>query len=585
MKQKEKRDNNTLTLLLRTLRISLPYWPFAALGSSVTMGRMYISALFSGMLMQFVVELFNGNRSMWQGMGGLYLTYVAFAVLLWTGSIVGDWSVGKIHNRLQGRLMMDWLQTQETVCNTQHSGDVFTKLTHDARQVSMLFQANYVSVLLIPIVNGVAALVTVWIVEWRLALVSLLIGAVATTITLLYSPIIRKRAKAYTDTIGTMNKSLTNIIAGAIPVRLFSLQQRMDERYYEDCNRAKDAMVAWSQKTFATMYINSNLSAVATLVFIVYGIYLASQGTLAFSAVVLVLPMQPLVNELLSGMGSAWNYLAGVMASGERIFTITDYPKEPVSTAGEPVFQTEPPIMTADGITFAYQDHRVLNNLSFTLPKGRIVALVGESGSGKSTLLRVMNRYIEPQTGSVYLQGAHSQQCPLSRWREAVVMVEQESAMFNRSIGDNIAMGMWGSGEIPQTWEVEKAAKQVYIHDFICTLPNGYATVAGEEGAALSGGQRQRIAIARAFLSKATVLLLDEPTSALDAESEILIHKALQELSATKTIVMATHRLSALRTADEIWVLRKGRIVEVGAMDELQRRGGEFARLFGGAAE
>jgi ATP-binding cassette, subfamily B, bacterial len=229
-----------------------------------------------------------------------------------------------------------------------------------------------------------------------------------------------------------------------------------------------------------------------------------------------------------------------------------------------------------EDVWFGYEPGRaVLRGVSFRAGRGEVVAVVGPTGAGKSTLAGLLPRFFDPDRGRVLLDGRDLRDLRLVSVRGSVSLVLQESFLFPFSIAENIAYGRPGASRE----EVVAAARAANAHEFVSALPDGYETVVGERGATLSGGERQRLAIARALLKDAPVLVLDEPTSALDAETERLLLDALERLMVGRTTVVIAHRLSTVRRADRILVLRDGVVEEQGGHDELIALGGSYARM------
>ena len=228
-----------------------------------------------------------------------------------------------------------------------------------------------------------------------------------------------------------------------------------------------------------------------------------------------------------------------------------------------------------ENVTFRYETEDVLKNISFTIPKGKTVALVGQSGSGKSTIADLVPRFYDTTSGDVLLDGVSLKKLKAKDIRSFMGIVSQESILFNDTIAGNIALG----DSNPDLTRVEEAAKIANAHEFISNLENGYLQNIGERGMKLSGGQRQRVCIARAVYKNPPVLILDEATSALDTESEKLVQDSLSSLMKNRTTLVVAHRLSTIQHADEILVLQKGEIVERGNHTDLYAANGVYRKL------
>jgi ATP-binding cassette, subfamily B, bacterial HlyB/CyaB len=210
------------------------------------------------------------------------------------------------------------------------------------------------------------------------------------------------------------------------------------------------------------------------------------------------------------------------------------------------------------------------------VPAGQLVGIVGPSGSGKSTLAKLVQRLYVPESGRVLVDGVDLAQVDPAWLRRQIGVVLQDNVLFNRSVRDNIAL----ADPAMPTERVIAAAKLAGAHDFVLELPEAYDTIVGERGSSLSGGQRQRIAIARALISDPRILIFDEATSALDYESERMVQHNMAQIAEGRTVFVIAHRLSALRMADRIITIERGRLIEDGAHDELIKTGGRYATLY-----
>ena len=227
------------------------------------------------------------------------------------------------------------------------------------------------------------------------------------------------------------------------------------------------------------------------------------------------------------------------------------------------------------GFTYAGSQRAALNDIWLEVPRGKIIALVGASGAGKSTLVDLLSRFYDVSEGKILLDGADLRDYKIRDLRSLMGIVTQEPVLFNDTIFNNIAFGV----ENASREAVEQAARVAHAHDFIMETPDSYDTNIGDRGVKLSGGQRQRLTIARAVLANPPILILDEATSSLDSESERLVQEALDQLMRNRTAIVIAHRLSTVQHADEIIVMKDGRIVERGTHAQLMQQGGDYGKL------
>jgi ATP-binding cassette, subfamily B, bacterial MsbA len=460
-----------------------------------------------------------------------------------------------------------------------HSGDLLSRFNQDVAMVQMAVTDAIASYLRDGI-TVVWMLVTCFILDWKMSL--MVFCAIPATLfpVVRMARYLRKGAGQSAVSLGKISEIALETLGAIRVVQAFGMEGYEKTRF----RKASRLLVKLEISMARLRAFSSPLMEVMAAVGIGLTLWWVGGEVLAkhldpaklFSFLAAVLLLYQPVKQL--GRGGQTVLMGAV--SGERVFYVLD------STAAVPDEGKDrlPPLRDAirfEGVTFAYGERPVLEEVDITLRRGEVVALVGPSGGGKTTLSNLLPRFWDVGQGRITVDGRNIRDVTISSLRAQIAVVTQETVLFNDTIRANIA---YGRPEVPLE-QVERAARQAQAHEFITQLPQGYDTVVGERGVLLSGGQRQRIAIARAFLKDAPILVLDEATSALDSESEREVQRALDGLmnldgGRHRTTLVIAHRLSTIRHADRIVVIAQGRVVETGTHDDLLAREGEYARLW-----
>lgn len=264
------------------------------------------------------------------------------------------------------------------------------------------------------------------------------------------------------------------------------------------------------------------------------------------------------------------------LAASKRLFQILDTKPHVYDSPHASALELNNPEIIFENVSLKFGTKQALNDINLSIPAGKTTAIVGQSGGGKTSIANLLVRFYEPSSGKISISGHNIQDMTLKSLRNQIVLITQDTMLFDSTIFDNIAYSKEGASKE----EVIEASKAAAAHDFIMELSQGYDTHIGSQGLILSGGQRQRLSIARAFLKDAPILIMDEATSSLDTASERIIQKALQQLTKGRTTIIITHRLHAVESSDQIIVMKNGSIMEIGTHDELINKGVEYKRLY-----
>ena len=414
-------------------------------------------------------------------------------------------------------------------------------------------------------------LVAIFVIDWKLAVMSLILLPVVFYPTLWFGKRLRLLSKSSQKEMAEMANTLYEAVTGNRIVKAFTMEDSETGKFRKITQRIFRLNVRQKMMHALSSPLMEILGVLVIAAFLLYARQqILSQRMTAGLFVAFIIALIKLYDPVrrISGINNSFQQAFG--ASG-RIFEILSLAQE--TDDGHLPLQAFSDRIEFDNVRFAYEPNDpVLNGISFTVRRGEVVAIVGSSGAGKSTLVNLLPRFYDVTAGHLLIDGTDVREFQLESLRRQIAIVTQDVILFDDSVRANIAYGDPGAGAD----DIERAARAALVHEFVTS----YDSRIGERGLMLSGGERQRISIARAILKNAPILILDEATSSLDTESEALVQQALQNLMEGRTTIVVAHRLSTVRRADRIIVLADGHIREIGNHEELVVRRGLYWKLY-----
>lgn len=479
----------------------------------------------------------------------------------------------RLERDIRDELYLSLLGKSMTFHSLQPVGDTMARATNDVRQVNFMFSPGFNLVigsgafLIMPLIVAPsyhpALMLTpaLFILFYALALWH-------------YLTELRPVTESVRKTFGELNARLSEAIDGIEVIKGAAREQEEMSRFSANAEAFRDAFV--HQGNIEARYLPLLLLGLAVAGSFLHGMLLFQDGLLAAGDVVAYVGLVNLFGFPVFVSLYAYSQVSLGMAGARRILELmerkTELDRNPTGHAGAMEGHIE-----FRSATFAYPDAEpALQDVSFEVHPGQTVAITGQTGAGKTTLAKLINRTHDATDGQVLVDGMDVRDWDLDSLRRQISIIEQDVFLFSKTLAENIAFGKQDASQE----EIERAARAAQAHEFILDFDEGYETTVGERGATLSGGQRQRIALARAFLTDPRILILDDATSAIDSETEDRIQQAIFRAAEGRTTLLITHRLSQIRWADLILVLRKGRVAAIGSHEELLRASEPYRRIF-----
>jgi ATP-binding cassette subfamily B protein len=480
----------------------------------------------------------------------------------------------RLERAIRDELYVSLLGKSMTFHNLQPVGDTMARATNDVREINLMFNPG------LNLVVGSAMFLIVPLIlapTYHPSLILVPIVFIASYFLALWQYLreLRPISQTIRNTFGVLNTHLAESLEGIEIVKGGAQEKAETERFEINARVYRDAFV--HQGEVEARYLPLLLIGLATAAGFLHAMFLHRSGSIDLGQVVAYVGLLQLFRFPTFVSLFAYSQVSLGMASAQRILDLikqeTRLSPIPGGYAGEMRGEIE-----FRDVTFAYggETENSLEGVSFSAQSGQTVAVVGQTGTGKTTLAHLINRIYDTKAGQVLIDGLEVRQWDLAALRRQISIIEQDVFLFSRTIAENIAFGCQGASQK----EIEAAARAAQAHNFILSFKDGYQTTVGERGVTLSGGQRQRIALARAFLTDPRILILDDATSSIDSATEDQIQRAIFRASQGRTTVIITHRLSQIRWADLILVLRGGRIAAMGSHEDLLATSAPYRKIF-----
>jgi ATP-binding cassette subfamily B protein len=463
-----------------------------------------------------------------------------------------------------------------TFYDKAQTGQIMSRATVDIEAARMFLSAGVLNLIQIFIVvAGVGYLLAV--LNWRLALMTLAFMPIIFWQTLYVSKKLQPVWTKVQQLIGALGTTLQESLFGIKAVKAFSLQERENRKFNSDAQSLYDQQVTAARLQAIYTPLMTLLLGIPTVLVLWYGGRQVIAGDLTIGGATQFILYLGMLAGFVSRLGQLSAMISRTISAGRRIFEILDTEPDVIDRPNATALGKVRGAVSFKNVSFSYNSLApVLNDVSFDVQPGQLVALLGGSGSGKTTIVSLISRFYDVTSGSIAIDGTDIRDVTVASLRKNVGIAQQDVFLYSGTIRDNIAYGA------PQATDeqVVAAARAAQIHDFILSLPDGYNTWVGERGVTLSGGEKQRVAIARSLLINPSVLILDDSTSSVDAETERLIRQAIMKLVEGRTTFVITHRMSIIRNADLILMLKDGRVVEQGKHDELMASNGLYRETY-----
>ncbi len=509
----------------------------------------------------------------WLLLGALGLMFVMGSFVFGTNFLmerVGN----KLSLGLRNDLYAKIVSAPLGVLSESRSGDVMSRVTDDVRTWQQAVAAT--ASIMHAVIKVIVFIAFMLYKNIEMTVYSLLVLPLMAYIILRIGTRVREASSEIQQRSSDIFSQLKETLTGINIIKSFTTEKTEMERFQSVTSSQYRAAIRRARYAALLPPVIDWMAAIGSAIVFGLGCWQVIEGKLTIGWFTTFVVMVGLLYKPIKTIGTLNNVLQQSLASAERIFVIQDMKDEQTNLSeGKTILTDLQGSVEFMNVTFAYDKHPVIENVSFKAEAGQIIALVGPSGSGKTTLLNLLQRFYAIDSGAILIDNVSIDDATLNSLRRNIALVPQDSFLFDGTVLENIGYGSPDSNR----QQIIDAAKKANAHDFITKMPNDYDTHIGEAGGNLSGGEKQRISIARAILKNAPILVLDEATSALDTQSEAIIQESLKNLMKGRTSFIIAHRLSTVQQADKILVISNGQIVERGDHATLLEKGGLYNKM------
>jgi ATP-binding cassette subfamily B multidrug efflux pump len=488
-----------------------------------------------------------------------------------------NWVGQHIIRDIRAKIFKHILQFKMSYFDTNSVGRLVTRVVSDIETIAAFF-SNGVFTILSDILKMFAVTVIMLFLNWKLALITLAILPILVYATKLFQVAIKETFQEVRNQVANLNGFVQERVTGMKIVQLFNREDIEYDNFKEINNKHKKAHIKtiWYYSVFFPIAEILSSIGIGLIVWFGGGQVVQNSG-ISVGMIMGFIQYAQMLFRPLRQIADKFNQLQMGIVAGERVFKVIDT-QSSIDKNGTVLASNLKGDINFKNVRFSYlKDEEVLKGVSLDVKSGQTIAIVGATGAGKSTIINLINRFYETDSGTISIDGISIDEYTLESLRNQVAIVLQDVFLFSDSILNNITL----KDESITIQEVEEAAKQIGIHDFILTLPGGYHYNVKERGAMLSSGQRQLIAFLRAYVSKPSILILDEATSSVDANAEKMIQFATETITKDRTSIIIAHRLATIKKADKIIVMDEGLIVEEGSHQKLlEKENGYYKNLF-----